>query len=247
MAESMARGAATAGAQFEYELIRLAQTGDAASLGQVLTLHRAEMMAVALAILGRPADAEDVVQDAMLVALSRIGDLRDPRAFGPWLKMIVRNCCRMRLRGPAPVLVSDLSAMSLPGGEGDPADVLERHAFRNWMWHAMEQLSPPLRLVMMLRYFTDAVRYEQIGAICGVPVGIVRSRLSKARAKLSQELLMGASAPHQDVAALTCASRQEAWDLRAPSERFCATRGTPMSRAPGRTGGSRGASVPLPT
>jgi RNA polymerase sigma-70 factor (ECF subfamily) len=61
-------------------LVRLAQSSDMPSPGHVLARHRAEMTAVALGILGRPADAEDAVQDATLLAMSRIGDLRDPAA-----------------------------------------------------------------------------------------------------------------------------------------------------------------------
>ncbi|WP_396230432.1 RNA polymerase sigma factor, partial [Frankia sp. ACN1ag] len=176
----------------------------------MLARHRGEMMAVALAVLGRSAEAEDAVQDAMFLALSRIKDLRDPGAVGPWLKTIVRNCCRMQLRTRTPVPIGGLADESLRGSESDPSQTLERHAARDWVWHAMEQLSPPLRLVTMLRYFTDAMTYEQIAAMCGVPVGTVRSRLSTARAKLSQELLTGASSPHQDMTALTAARWQEA-------------------------------------
>ena len=66
------------------ELAREAQAGDKASLGALLASHRADMLAVALAVLGRPAEAEDAVQDASVIALTSIGDLRDPAAVGPW-------------------------------------------------------------------------------------------------------------------------------------------------------------------
>lgn len=193
----------------EHELVGLAQAGDVASLGQLLNRHRPAMTAVALAMLAQPADAEDVVQDAMVVALNRIADLRDPAALGPWLRMIVRNGCRMRLRGPAPLPVADIGRTT-PDPADDPARLLERHSFRDWAWHAVERLSPQLRLVTMLRYFTDTSTYEQISAICGVPVGTVRSRLNAARTTLSRELLASASTHHTDVGALTRARHDEA-------------------------------------
>lgn len=198
------------GAALDQELVRLAQAGDAASLGHVLARHRSEMTAVALAVLGRPAEAEDAVQDAMLVALSRIGDLRDARAVGPWLKAIVRNCCRMQLRIRTPTPVRDVPELPLFADRNDPAELLERRAAGDWVWHALERLSPTLRIVTVLRYFTDATTYEQIAAVCGIPVGTVRSRLSKARAKLSQELLAASTARHLDVSVLTDARRQVA-------------------------------------
>ncbi|MFD0784089.1 RNA polymerase sigma factor, partial [Micromonospora azadirachtae] len=67
-------------------LVRLAQTGDATALGVLLSRHEAQMRAVAVSMLGYGPDAEDAVQDAMLVAVSRIGEVRDPAAVGGWLR-----------------------------------------------------------------------------------------------------------------------------------------------------------------
>jgi len=53
----------------------------------------------------------------------------------------------------------------------DPALLLEDHAARDRVWHAVEQLSEPLRVVTLLRYFTGVKTYEQIGAVCGIPAG----------------------------------------------------------------------------
>ncbi|MER6223080.1 sigma factor [Streptomyces sp900105755] len=61
-------------------LTRAAQAGEVAALGLLLERHRAGMRAVALSLLGTGPDAEDVVQDAALTALRRIGDVRDPGA-----------------------------------------------------------------------------------------------------------------------------------------------------------------------
>jgi RNA polymerase sigma factor (sigma-70 family) len=191
-------------------LVRDAQAGDVAALGVLLERHRPAMLAVALGVLGRPSDAEDAVQDATLTALGRIQDLRDPGAIGPWLKMIVRNCCRMHVRANLPVPVGDPLPASRLAEMADPALLLEDHAARDWVWHAVEQLSEPLRVVTLLRYFTGVTSYERIGAVCGIPVGTVRSRLSKARATLSRHLRDTAGYAHADVRAITAARRREA-------------------------------------
>ena len=86
------------GADGDRALVRAAQTGDVTALALLLEQHRAGMRAVALSILGPVPDADDAVQDAVLVALRRIGDVRDPCAVGAWLRMIVRNRCRSLLR-----------------------------------------------------------------------------------------------------------------------------------------------------
>jgi RNA polymerase sigma-70 factor (ECF subfamily) len=76
------------------------------------------MRAVALSLLGHGPDVDDALQDAALVALRRIGDVRDPAAVGAWLRMVVRNACRMRLR--APVAVSLTEELAPPSSAPTP-------------------------------------------------------------------------------------------------------------------------------
>jgi RNA polymerase sigma-70 factor (ECF subfamily) len=165
------------------------------------------MRAVALSVLGFGPDADDAVQDASLIALTRIGEVRDPAAVGPWLRMIVRNACRTRLRTIREVPLGD--AFCVPSNATTPEQVVEKHALRDWIWHAVGELSEPLQLTLMLRYFSGVTSYEQIAGACGVPVGTVRSRLSQARANMAQTLLATADLAHNDAAELTAARHRE--------------------------------------
>ncbi|MEW9528209.1 RNA polymerase sigma factor [Microbispora sp. NPDC049125] len=201
----------------DVELTRGAQSGDVAALGLLLERHQAGMRAVALSILGPGPDADDAVQDAALTALQRIGDVRDPAAVGPWLRMIVRNACRSRLRRTNEA--QSVHDLALPSANATPEQVLDRHALRDWIWHAIEELSPSLRMVLMLRHFSGITTYEQMAAVCGVPVGTVRSRLSQARAKLSEALLATAESAHGDAAALAAARRREGIETLEAAER----------------------------
>ena len=197
-------------AQRDSQLVRAAQAGDAGSLGLLLTRHRAGMHAVALALLGDSADAEDAVQEATLIALCRIGELRDPEAVGPWLRMVVRNTCRAQLRKVSAVPMAEPAEAGAPAwsaGSLDPAQLLEQHALRDWIWTALEGLSPGLRLVTLLRYFTEVSSYEDIAALCATPVGTVRSRLYQARTKLADALRATAEQPHGDATALSTLHR----------------------------------------
>lgn len=200
------------------ELARAAQWGDVGALGALLVRHQAGMRAVALSLLGHGPDAEDAVQDAALVALRRIGDVRDPAAVGAWLRMIVRNGCRTRLASVSETRLAE-DAVVL-GGDQTPEQILERHAMRDWLWCAIDELSPTLRITVLLRHFSTRVSsYEQIAAVCGVPVGTVRSRLSQARAKLADAMTATADAVHHDAAMLAAASRQDALETLAAAER----------------------------
>jgi RNA polymerase sigma-70 factor (ECF subfamily) len=177
------------------------------------------MLAVALSRLGYGPDAEDAVQDAALVALGRLGELRDPQAAGPWLRAIVRNGCRMRLRAAPPASLPETALGRLPSGAPTPEEALDRQALRDWVWQALGELSEPLRLVVLLRYFSGVGAYAQIAALCGVPVGTVRSRLSEAKRRLAGALLAAAGQAHADAAALSAARRQEFVELLAAAER----------------------------
>lgn len=205
-------------AESDVELVRAAQAGDATCLGLLVARHQAGMKAVALGLLGYGPDAEDAVQDAMLAAVRRIGDLRDPAAVGPWLRAIVRNECRMRLRRPGAVPFGDVEALALPSSEPTPEELLEHRSLRDWVWHAVGELSEPVRMVALLRYFSDVSSYEQIAALCGVPIGTVRSRLSQARIKLAESLRDTDALPHDDAASFTAARRQEAEEMMAQAQ-----------------------------
>ncbi|WP_212735384.1 RNA polymerase sigma factor [Herbidospora galbida] len=204
------------GALSDADLVRAAVAGDVTGLGLLLSRHRAGMHAVALSILGHGPDAEDAVQDAMLLALRKIDGLRDPAAAGPWLRAIVRNACRARLRTTGTVPFPD---GEIPAPGPTPEELLERRALRDWVWHAMDDLSEPVRLVALLRYFSDVSSYDQIAALCEVPVGTVRSRLSQARAKLATALAGTADLAHDDAAALTRTRRREAEEMLAAAQR----------------------------
>jgi len=201
----------------DIDLVTAAQAGDVAGLGTLLARHRAGMTAVALSILGSGPDAEDAVQDAALVALRRIGELRDPGAAGPWLRAVTRNRCLARLRATRPLPVAELPALA--AGDPTPDQALDRTATRDWVRQALDTLSEPLRLVTVLRYFTEASSYEQIAAVCGVPVGTVRSRLSHARGRLAAALLETADAAHDDAAARDAAQMREAREVLEAGQR----------------------------
>jgi len=195
------------------ELVTAARCGEAMGFGLLLERHRAGMYAVALAVLGWRPDAEDAVQDAMVVALTRLDQLRDPSAAGPWLRAIVRNVARMRLRSQLREARVGLPSEDLPSGEATPEELLEDRALRDWLCSALAGLSEPLQLAVLLRYFTAVTSYAEIAAVSGVPIGTVRSRLNDARRQLTNVLLTTAENAHDDSAALTARRRREAQEL----------------------------------
>jgi RNA polymerase sigma-70 factor (ECF subfamily) len=192
----------------DVDLVRAAQAGDATSLGLLLDRHRTGLHAMALGMLGHGPEAEDAVHDTFVVALRSIGGLREPSAVGAWLRSILRNACLMRLRDSHERPFERIEELAGPSPDALPEQAIDQLAMRDWAWNALERLSEPLRLTVMLRYFSRASSYEQIAAICGVPVGTVRSRLSQAKTKLSEALLETASRAHGDAGSLADSRRR---------------------------------------
>jgi transposase-like protein len=115
-----------------------------------------------------------------------------PAAAQTWLVAIVSNGCRARRRRPRVELPT--LAMHDRASTEDPVErAIEESALRDWVWAALERLSPALRVALVLRYFSAASSYEAIAQLCGVPVGTVRSRLNAARTQLADELLSEAT------------------------------------------------------
>lgn len=170
------------------ELAAAARAGDSGCLGLLLERHRARLYAVALRVLGYGPEAEDAVHDTFLIALRRIGDLKEPQAVVGWLHTVLHRCCLRQLRRRrGEVLVAEVP--DCPDEGASIEERLEKAALREWIWDALRKLPEPLQVTAMLRYFGSYQSYEELGAILAVPIGTVRSRLSEAKRKLAEMLL----------------------------------------------------------
>ncbi len=175
-------------------LVRAARAGETACLGALFERHRTRLFATALAMTGYRADAEDAVHETFLIALTRIDDLKRPEAVVGWMRAILQNCCRTALRQNRRRATSTERDRCFETLADDDLveSRIEASDLRDWIWAALQQLSPPLRLTAMLRYFGSWPSYDDIAETLGVPVGTVRSRLAEARLRLSDLLIASA-------------------------------------------------------
>jgi RNA polymerase sigma-70 factor (ECF subfamily) len=79
---------------------------------------------------------------------------------------------------------------------------------REWVWQALGTLSADEQLAVMLRHFTRCTSYAEIARVTAVPVGTVRSRLNRARARLAGTLLAAADGTPLSHARAEAATRQ---------------------------------------
>lgn len=129
-----------------------ARSGNCGCLGLLLERHRPGLHAAALRLLGYHPEAEDAVHETFLIALQRLGELRDPQSVGAWLHVVLRHCCLQHLRRrKGEVLTAALPEVvdERPSAE----EQLDKLALRDWVWGALQRLPEPLRVAALLRYF----------------------------------------------------------------------------------------------
>jgi len=180
----------------EDALIRAAQRGDVASFNQLVLAYQSQVYNVAYRIMGDQAAAADATQEAFLSAFSHIREFRGG-SFKSWLLRTVTNACydalRYHKRRPAQSLeLEDDDEHSLadvlPADDESPADAAERSDLRRFIARAALQLSPDQRITFVLSD-VQGMSYEEIAELMNVSLGTVKSRLSRARARLRDALL----------------------------------------------------------
>ena len=166
-------------------LVRRAASGDTAAFEQLVAARADRSFRIARAILGNDADASDATQDAFVAAWRELPRLRDPESFDPWLRRIVVNAARTRIRGRRRVHEISLDdshdrrqpGPTLPDQVGD-TELLS---------HAFDRLDADKRSILVLHYL-EHESVASIAAALGIAPGTVKWRLSEARAALGRAL-----------------------------------------------------------
>ncbi len=171
-------------------LLDRARRGDREAFGVLVTRYQDDLYTMALRVLGSPADAADVVQDTFLKAYLNLPVLRG--TVRGWLYRVAVNAAndvhRRRKRRPADALEdSEGNVIELPDpalGPDASAETRERaHAIRD----ALRTLVPEYRVAVVLRDVND-LSYEEMSEALRVPIGTVKSRISRGRAQLAAAL-----------------------------------------------------------
>ena len=161
------------------ELVARARRGDPGAFDLLVRRHLRAAFAVALAVLGRPADAEDVAQDGFVAALERLDELREPSRFSGWLIQIVRHralnaLAKRKLREPTDAV----DARSVA-----PADAV----LRAGLLAALSTLSPVQREIVLL-HDLDGWTHAELAAALGLTEVNCRQHLFTARRALRAAL-----------------------------------------------------------
>jgi RNA polymerase sigma-70 factor (ECF subfamily) len=172
--------------------VALARGGDLDAY-EVLVVRYTAAAHRAAVLLGAGADADDVVQEALVKAYRQISRYRGESGFRPWLLAIVanetRNLHRSRRRRDGLVLRAAEREEPEPTSP-DPADSVLTVERRQHLVDQMRSLDPRDREVLVCRFLLDLSEAETAVTL-GLPKGTVKSRTSRALKKLRGRLHVG--------------------------------------------------------
>lgn len=165
-------------------LVVRAQRGDGTAFAELARAFLRAAYSVALAVVGRPVDAEDVAQDALVTALEKIGSCREPDRFAGWLLTIVRNRARN--------LLESRRLREVPGDSpGEPprddSSGVERLGLRGQLLAALSELGDVRREVVLLHDLEEWT-HADIAAALGMSELMSRQHLFQARRALRESL-----------------------------------------------------------
>ncbi|MGW2676518.1 RNA polymerase sigma factor SigM [Streptomyces sp. NPDC001436] len=178
---------AAAGDRSDQDLLALHVAGDPDAFGELVRRHRDRLWAVALRTLGDREEAADAVQDALVSAYRAAHTFRGDSAVTTWLHRITVNACLDRARKAASrrtALLDDTDRLELLLEPHESAEApAERHDLHRQLLAALTTLPADQRAALVL---VDMQGYPvaEAAAVLGVPVGTVKSRCARGRAKL---------------------------------------------------------------
>jgi RNA polymerase sigma-70 factor (ECF subfamily) len=179
----------------ELALIREAQRGDLPSFNTLVTAYQSRAFNLAYRILAETPAAEDAAQEAFVAAYRKISTFRGG-SFRAWLLRIVTNASydelRRRRRRPAvsldsygddPTQTGEAADAIAVSSEEGPETAYERSELARALEDCLADLPLEFRTIAVL-VDVQGLDYGEASAVAGVPIGTIKSRLARARARL---------------------------------------------------------------
>lgn len=175
------------------ELEVRAKNGDQDAFAQLVRDNEKRVYNLALRMVGNPADAEDVAQEAFLNAWKGLAFFKGDSTFATWVYRLTTNAAidflrrRETRRTGGQLSLDDEAAADPVDPAPSPQEALERSEQKEALRRGLAALSEEHRQVLEMRAM-DGLSYEEIGQLLDLPSGTVKSRLARGRLALKKIL-----------------------------------------------------------
>lgn len=187
----------------EAAIVRRVLNGDTNAFEQLVVEYEKNVYNIALKMTSNSEDAQDMTQEAFIKAFNSLANFRGESKFSVWLYRIVNNICLdfLRSRNRRPTV-----SLSVEDDEGEekqidvadesqsPERLLDKTLTRESVRRGLEQMPPEYRQILLLREI-QGLSYDEISRALDLEVGTVKSRIFRARKKLSKFLLEDGNIP----------------------------------------------------
>ena len=179
----------------ERELIGRAKARDEAAVRAIVKANNRRLVRMARGILRNDAEAEDVVQETYIRALTHLDGFRGDSSLSTWLSRIAMNDAMGRLRDKRPSLDWDsisenrleAEIIPFPAASSDPEKSMAQRQIQEVVEHAIDQLPEAFRLVFIARVMEE-MTVEETAELLSLKPETVKTRLHRARALLRQNV-----------------------------------------------------------
>ena len=192
---------ATVPNQREADLIARIKAGERDLFYELIQPYQRTVYAAAFSVLGNPGDAEDAAQEALLKALTHLGQFRAEAKFSTWLVQITLNEARLRIRKDRKGLYAsideggqDADGEYFPIDYADwreiPSETLQRKELKEALERALAGLRPIYREVLVLRD-VEHLSITETATALDISEAAVKTRLLRARLMMRDALAPG--------------------------------------------------------
>ncbi len=172
------------------DLIHLAQSGDTKALEELIRRVQKQIYAMFSHLTDKKNDISDLTQETLLKMAKALPQLKEPKTFKTWLNRIVTNVFYDYTRkNPNKMVDFDMEKLNeIKDKIGcEPGEKCFFGEIEKLIKAALMTLPQNLRITLVLREY-EGLSYEDISKITNTTLGTVKSRISRARLKLQDEL-----------------------------------------------------------
>lgn len=173
------------------KLVLQAAQGNKAAFGALYEETGRTVYFSCLKLLGDPQLAEDITQETYLTALQKLGTLAQPENFPAWVNRIGINLCKMHFRNnSAPEDNSEEIIEEIPDEGLIPEEYVSNDAKRKIIMDIIDTVLTEEQRQSVILYYFDMLIVPEIAEVMNCTTGTVTSRLSAARKKIKEAVLI---------------------------------------------------------